>query len=245
VRPPLTRIPRALVATAAVCALALTGCSSGKKDASSSSSGSASPSPSSTVKVPSTVKLTDQGSKLSYGAPANVIYEPSQGRGSVLRLVVRKVQQGSLKDFSGFILDDAYKRRANYYYASVVVKNVGEGNVGGVPVPLWGVNESNVLLPPVNFTTNFAKCPSKPLPHNFGPGSALVTCLVYLAPNHGRLQGVSYRPSQEFNPITWSGTIEKPPPPPKKKAAKKHAAKKKAAKKEAAKKKAAKKKQGQ
>jgi hypothetical protein len=153
----------------------------------------------------------------------------------VLRLVVRKVQQGTLRDFSGFILDDPYKRRANYYYASVVVKNVGEGNVGGVPVPLWGVNEANVLLPPVNFTTNFAKCPSKPLPSNFGPGAALVTCLVYLAPNHGRLEGVSYRPSQEFNPITWTGTIQKPPPPPKK--ATKHQAKKKAAKKKAAKKK--------
>ncbi len=162
------------------------------------------------------MKLTDQGSKLSFGDSGTVIYEPSKGRGSVLELTVKKVQQGSLADFTGFILDDAYKKKASYFYATVTVKNVGEGDVGGVPVPLWGVNEKNVLLPAVNFTTSFKKCPSKPLPKSFGTGKSFSTCLVYLAPNKGKLEGVSYRPSQEFNPITWTGTIEKPAPPKKK-----------------------------
>jgi hypothetical protein len=217
VRPPLTRSARALVAIAAAAALALSGCSSGDKEsAGSDSSGSASPSPSSTVKVPSGVDLTDQGSKLTFGDSAKVIFEPSKNRGSVLQLTVRKVQQGTLKDFTGFILDDAYKKKASYYYASVTVKNVGESNVGGVPVPLWGVNDANTLLPAVNFTTSFKKCPSQPLPKAFGPGKSVSTCLVYLAPNHGKLQGVSYRPSQEYDPITWTGTIEKPAPPKKK-----------------------------
>jgi hypothetical protein len=216
VRPPLTRISPALVATTAACALVLAGCGgSDKKDDGGSSSGSASPSPSSTVKVPDDVELTDQGSKLSFGDSATAIYEPSKDRGTVLKLTVRKVQQGSLKDFTGFILDDAYKRKASYYYATVRVENVGDGDVGGVPVPLWGVNDKNVLLPAVNFTTSFKKCPSSPLPKSFGPGKAVSTCLVYLAPNHGKLEGVSYRPSQEFNPITWTGSIEKPAPPKK------------------------------
>lgn len=213
---PLNRIPSALLASVTVGALALAGCSSGDKaDNGSSASGDASPSPSSTVKVPDEVKLTDQGSKLSFGESGTVIYEPSKTRGSVLQLTVQKVQQRSLKDFTGFILDDAYKRKASYYFATVRVKNVGEGDVGGVPVPLWGVNDANVLLPSVSFTTSFKKCPSRPLPKSFGPGDALSTCLVYLAPNHGKLEGVSYRPSQEFNPITWTGTIEKPAPPKK------------------------------
>lgn len=218
---PLNRIPCVLLASVTVGALALAGCSSGDKgdkgDSGSSSSAEASPSPSSTVKVPEDVKLTDQGSKLSFGESGTVIYEPSKARGTVLKLTVQKVQQGSLKDFTGFILDDAYKRKASYYYATVRVKNVGEGDVGGVPVPLWGVNDANVLLPAVNFTTSFKKCPSRPLPRSFGPGDAVGTCLVYLAPNHGKLESVTYRPSQEFNPITWTGTIQKPAPPAKKK----------------------------
>jgi len=213
-------LPLAAVTTAA--ALALGGCSSegATKDAGSSSSdaasSSASPSPSSTVPVPEGTDLTGQGSKLAFGDTGTVIFEPSEGRGTVLQLTVKGVKQGSLDDFKGFILDDSYKQKASYYYATVTVKNVGEGDVGGVGVPLWGVNSTNTLLPAVNFTTSFKPCSSKPLPKSFPKGATLSTCLVYLSPDKGKLESVSYRPSQEFNPITWTGDITTPKPTPKK-----------------------------
>ena len=99
-----------------------------------------------------------------------MIYEPSEGKGTVLQLTVKSVRKGTLADFKGFILDDAYKQKASYYYAAVQAKNVGEGDVGGVGVPLWGVNAANTLLPAVNFTTSFKPCPSKPLPKKFAQG---------------------------------------------------------------------------
>ena len=218
-----SRSALSLVALSTFAALALGGCSSDSGDgkasgASSPASSTTSPSPSSTVKVPDTVKLTDQGTTLGFGDTARVIFETTETRGTVLELKVVGVQQGTLADFKGFILDDSYKKNAAYYYARVQVKNVGEGVVGGVGVPLWGVNESNTLLPAVNFTTSFAKCPSKPLPRRFAPGDALSTCLVYLSPNRGKLKAVSYRPSQEYNPITWTGPIAKAPAPKKAKA---------------------------
>ncbi len=227
----MSRPALSLVALATASALALTGCSggsdgtSGGGTSSGSASSSSSPSPSSTVKVPSGTALTDQGAKLGFGDPARVIFEPAAGRGSVLQLTVRNVRRGRLSDFKGFILDDAYKKKASYFYTTVRVKNLGKGNVGGVPVPLWGVNDANTLLPAVNFTTSFAKCPSKPLPKAFGPGKSVDTCLVYLSPNKGRLDAVSYRPSQEFNPITWTGTVQ---PAAQAKKAQKKAQKKKA-----------------
>ena len=214
-------LPIAAVTTAA--ALALGGCTSegAAKDAGGSSSGaassSASSSPSSTVPVPEGTDLTEQGSKLSFGDPATVIFEPAEGRGTVLQLTVTSVEQGSLDDFKGFILDDSYKQKASYYYASVTVKNVGEGDVGGVGVPLWGVNSANTLLPAVNFTTGFKPCSSKPLPRSFPKDATLSTCLVYLSPDKGKLEAVSYRPSQEFDPVTWTGDITAPSPTPKKK----------------------------
>ena len=217
-------LPLAAVTTAA--ALALGGCSSegATKDAGSSSSdaasSSASPSPSSTVPVPEGTDLTGQGSKLAFGDTGTVIFEPSEGRGTVLQLTVKSVKQGSLDDFKGFILDDSYKQKASYYYATVAVKNVGEGDVGGVGVPLWGVNSANTLLPAVNFTTSFKPCSSKPLPKSFPKDATLSTCLVYLSPDKGKLESVSYRPSQEFNPITWTGDITTPKPTPKKQAKK-------------------------
>ena len=213
-------LPIAAVTTAA--ALALGGCSfqGTAKDAGSSSSdaaSSASPSPSSTVAVPEGTELTEQGSKLSFGDTATVIFEPAEGRGTVLQLTVKSVKQGSLDDFKGFILDDSYKQKASYYYATVAVKNVGEGDVGGVGVPLWGVNSANTLLPAVNFTTGFKPCSSKLLPRSFPKDATLSTCLVYLSPDRGKLEAVSYRPSQEFNPVTWTGDITTPKPTPKKK----------------------------
>lgn len=218
-------LPLAAVTVAA--ALVLAGCSSDAStkdaagDSSASASASSSPSASSTVAVPDGTSITDQGSKLSYGETGTVIFEPSQGRGTVLQLTVKSVKQGSLDDFKGFILDDSYKQKASYYYATVSVKNVGEGDVGGVGVPLWGVNAANTLLPAVNFTTSFKPCPTKPLPKSFPKGATLSTCLVYLSPDKGKLVSVSYRPSQEFNPITWTGDIATPKPTPTKKPKKK------------------------
>ena len=212
VRSPLPRPALPLLALSAA-ALVLAGCSSdsgsdARADSSSAPSSVVSPSPSSTVEVPAAEKLTDQGSKLSYGDTATVIFESTQNKGSVLRLTVKSVQRGRLSDFKGFILDDSYKQNASYYYAKVQVRNVGDGDVGGVGVPLWGVNAANTLLPAVNFTTSFTRCPSRPLPAKFGPGASLDTCLVYLAPDKGALRSVSYRPSQEFDPITWTGDIQ-------------------------------------
>jgi hypothetical protein len=213
-----------LVVLATVGALAVGGCSSdapaagpgGGSGSATPASGSASPSASSTVAVPDGVQLTDQGSKLSFGDPARVAFETTGNRGSVLALTVRSVRRGRLSDFKGFILDDAYKQKAAYYYARVTVRNVGASDVGGVQVPLWGVNAAGTLLPAVNFTAGFQPCPSKQLPTSFGPGDSLRTCLVYLSPDKGSLDALSYRPSQSYDPITWTGTVAPPAKAPKK-----------------------------
>ena len=222
--PPVSRAALSLAVLTTAGALALSGCSSDSAggttesgataSVSESAASASSPSPSSTVAVPEGAELTDQGGKLAYGDPATVIYESAQGPGTVLQLTVKSVRKGSLADFKGFILDDAYKQKASYYYANVQVKNLGEGDVGGIGVPLWGVNAANTLLPPVNFTTSFKPCPSQPLPKKFATGASLSTCLVFLSPDRGTLEAVSYRPSQEFNPITWTGDLTTPKPTP-------------------------------
>lgn len=213
----MTRLARTVAAV--LCgglALAACGGEEGPEAASPSPSVTSSPSPSSTVDVPSGVKLTEVGADLSFGDSATVIHEPSKKRGSVLEITVKDAQQGSIKDFSGYVLDD-YTRKATPYYVDVTVKNVGDGEVGGVAVPVWGVDGSNTLLPPATFTTPFRRCPSKQLPKKFKPDDEMSTCLVFLAPDKGTLKGVSYRPNQEFDPIVWTGQIATPEPKQKKK----------------------------
>jgi hypothetical protein len=212
-RVPLT--PRATLRLAALttaAALGLSGCSSGGEP-STPTAGSPSPASRSTnpaVPVPSGVELTAPGTRLAYGDPATVAFGTTRARGTVLRLVVRGVQRGRLSDFGGFILDSAYKRTAAYYYATVSVRNIGDRDLEGAAVPLRGVDAADTLLPAVRFTTRFARCPSVPLPARFPPGASFDTCLVYLSPNRSALSAISYRPTQQFNPITWTGRVAAP-----------------------------------
>lgn len=208
------RVARAAALGAAVgLVLAACGGGNGEKTQEQPPSPTASPSPSSTVPVPEGVSLTDVGADLSFGEPASVIYEPDKKHGTVLELTVKSAKQGSTKDLGDFILDD-YTRTATPYYVKVSVENVGESRVGGSAVPLWGVDAQNTLLPPASFTTSFKKCPSEPLPETFRPGASLDTCLVFLAPDKGTMEKVSFRPNQEFDPIEWTGDIVTPNPKP-------------------------------
>jgi hypothetical protein len=211
----MTRTSRA-VAVTATAVLLLASCGGEQvEEAAETPTPTVSPSPSSTVSVPPTVELTEVGAGLSFGDTATVIYEPNQKRGTVLELTVKDATQGTTKDFSGFILDD-YTKAATPYYVDVEVANVGEGDVGGAVVPLWGVDAGNTLLPPATFTTTFRRCPSQPLPKKFGPDKTFSTCLVFLAPDKGTMEAVSFRPNQEFDPIRWTGEIATPEPEPKK-----------------------------
>lgn len=187
--------------------LVLTSCGDGDVEADASSS--ASPTPTSTVNVPEGVALTEGGDELDFGTSATVVFEPNQQRGTVLELTVEKVQQGSIKDFSGFIVNSTIKS-ATPYYVDVAVENLGQGDVGEFGVPLYGVDDRNVLLQPSTFTTSFAKCASQPLPNKFEGGDKFDSCLVYLAPKHGSLESVSFRPTQDFDPIVWTGKFAKP-----------------------------------
>jgi hypothetical protein len=221
-------LPRAALRLAALttaAALGLSACSSGSdspkpagssSDSSSASSGAASPS--ATVSLPPGVDLTAPGAELDFGAPANVAFENARNHRSVLQLRVLRVQRGRISDFKGFILPERYQHGVAFYYATVSVRNVGTGDLGGTAVPLWGVSSANVLLPVVSFTTRFARCPSGPLPRKFAPGASLRTCLVFLALNRTRLTAVSYRPNPQFNPIVWKGAVSPAPAPPKPKA---------------------------
>ena len=213
-RPVTTPLTRRIALMAAT-GLVLTACSAGPGSTTDEPTASTSPSPTSTVSVPPAVTLTEPGTDLSFGDPASVIFEPNQTRGSVLELTVTGVTKGSIEDFSAFILDD-YTKAATPYYAEVTVSNVGEGEVGEAPVPLWGVDGENTLLPAASFTTSFPRCTSEPLPKRFAAGDSVETCLVYLAPEGGTLEAVSFRPDQEFDPIQWAGDIVTPKPKPEK-----------------------------
>ena len=205
-------------------ALVLAGCSDSGK-ASDEPSTSATPTVSSSSETPAGVELTEPGSQLAFGDTATVDYEvKGKGKRSLLEITVASAVQGQLKDFVGFDMSDPLQKNGSYYYVRVAVTNKGDKRFGGVEVPLWGISGTNTLLPPVRFTSAFKKCPTDALPATFAPGATFRTCLVFLSPNKGSLEGVSYRPLASFDPIEWHGEVKKPATPkpkPKPKAKKK------------------------
>ncbi len=154
--------------------------------------------------VPEGVELTDPGSELSLGEQASVAWQPRESTTGVLGVTVRAVERAPLSVFSGFRLDKQTRQSAAYF-VRVRITNAGESNLSGIPIPLYLVDEANTLIQASSFASSFPPCPSRPFPRGFRPGESLATCLVYLAPDKGGAEAVSFRPSQAFDPIIWTG----------------------------------------
>lgn len=198
------RARTAFVAVLVASALVLTACGSDsdKKPA-------AKPSvdlPTGSVDVPEGVTLTEPGTALTFGKPATVAYEQNSKRGSVLELTVASVKTGRIQDFAAYQLDPAAKK-STPYYAQVRVKNVGPGDMSRAVVPVYAVDSTNALVQAVSFNNTFKPCPSTSLPAGFTTGKTANVCLAYLVSAGRTLVEMSYRPLQQYEPITWKGTI--------------------------------------
>jgi hypothetical protein len=197
-------------------ALTVAGCSASDEGQPSTAGGASSPTPDATetpyLPVPQGVELTPPGSQLSVGDDAVVAYQPRQGQVGALDIRVTDLEKTTIDAFSAWQLSPQQKK-SNPFYVRATVKNVGDTDLGGRPVPLYVVNDKNVLLEATPFASSFAPCPSTPFPDKFKPGDSTKVCLVYLAPDHGDLEAVSFRPEETFNPITWTGDVAKYEPP--------------------------------
>ena len=208
-----TRTGRAgLFALGLAGALALAGCSGSDGDpAPTSSSGATGAGPSSSASpylpVPDGVELTPPGTHLSVGDPAVVAWEPRQDLVGALDITVTALERTTIaKSFGAWQLSPA-QEKSTPYFVRATVRNVGDTDLGGRRVPLYVVNDQNVLLESTPFASAFEACPSTALPDKFKPGARQDVCMVYLAPDHGELDAVSFRPEETFDPIIWTGDV--------------------------------------
>lgn len=211
-----SRARRRLTLPAAVAlasALVLGGCSGGdddpeSTDGSATSSGGATSSDTAYLDVPDGVELTAQGSELDFGDTATVAFEPRQDRVAALDLTVQSIEKATFKMFVGWKLEDE-TLSTTPYFVQVKVTNVGETDLGGDRIPVYGVDGDNKLIEYSTFSSTFKPCPSLLFPKKFASGDTFKTCLVYLAPHKGKLTAAEFRPVEEFNPILWTGDIAK------------------------------------
>lgn len=173
------------------------------------------------LEVPDGVELTPPGTHLEVGDRGVVAWEPDQKTIGALDIKVTSLERTTTKAaFGAWQLSDQQKA-STPYFVRAKVRNVGDSNLGGQRVPLYVVNDQNVLLESTPFASSFKPCPSTALPDKFKPGTKTSVCLVYLAPDHGSLEAVSFRPVETFDPIIWTGEVTKYQPEPEKKPEKK------------------------
>ena len=185
--------------------LVLVGCGGSDSNGKESATQSPDAAPSE-VAVPPGVTLSKYGAELKFGESATVGYAPNANRATVLKLTVVSVTQGTVADLGGYSLNDRM-RASTPFYVQVAVENLGIGDVGKTPVPLAFEDNRKALILPSTFTDTFAKCPSTPFPTTFAPKAKGTFCLVYLTPDRGTFSAMSFRPSQAFEPIRWTGAL--------------------------------------
>jgi hypothetical protein len=206
-------------------ALVLTGCSGSGSSSPRSGPGSSGPSspgqsqgqghgqsqsttPNSALPVPKGITVTLPGTSLRLGHAATVAWQPDQQTVAVIRMAVTRQQRVPISAFRDFRLDGA-TRRSTPYFVHATIKNLGRSDLGSVPVPLYLLDHQHTLLQASTFQAQFPACPSRPLPSRFRPGSHTTVCLVYFVPKHGKLVAMSFRPSQDYDAITWHGPVQR------------------------------------
>jgi hypothetical protein len=211
------------VAALTVAAALVAGCSGDDKgsgaggsaspSATSGETGTASTSATPTLPVPAGVELSPEGSQLAVGDTATVAYELRQDVVGVLDIKVNRLEKTSFKkSFVGWDLDQAQKK-SNPYFVRVTLTNRGDTDLGGKRIPLYIVDGTNTLVEATTFASAFPPCEPGEFPKRFKTGRTMKACLVFLSPKKGDLTAVSFRPTQEYDPITWTGELEKPKPP--------------------------------
>jgi hypothetical protein len=181
--------------------------------ASGSVSASESESAGSSLPVPEGVELSPEGSQFQVGDTATVAYELRQGVVGVLDIRVSRLEKTSFKkSFVGWDLDQG-QEKSNPYFVRATITNRGDTDLGGKKVPLYIVDGTNTLVEATTFASAFTPCEPGAFPKKFKPGRKMKVCMVFLAPKKGDLTAVSFRPTQDYDPITWTGDLEKPKPP--------------------------------
>lgn len=202
-RRPSVRIAALLV----VASLALAGCGEDEKPVEESTLPKASEQ--TAVPVPDGVTLTEYGTDLEFGESAVVAYSPNPKKRTILEITVNSVKNVPISTFKAYRLDER-AQKSTPYFVKVTVKNVGNGNVGQTPIPLYLADNRTppFLINPSTFeSVPMSTCPSPRLPAGFGPGDTVDACLVYLVPDGGKITAISFRAIQEFAPILWSGEV--------------------------------------
>jgi hypothetical protein len=137
--------------------------------------------------------LTPMGSTLKIGAPAVIAYEDSSNhKKSRIELTPEKIEKGTLDDFKNIKLEGNQKT-STPYYLTVKVGNVGEGDLSGTDPAGYadGIDDRGQEQNEIIFFGQFDRCNGDKA-KSLKPGESYTSCLAFLMPKGGSLEGVRW-----------------------------------------------------
>ena len=144
--------------------------------------------------------------ELSFGDSASVSWAPRADLVGELSIRVDRVREGDFADFEG-LAGSGIDKDNQPYYVDAVILNEGDTDFGGLDVPLYLADSSRTLSPPWGFATPFEPCDSGPLPTPFAGGDKSSMCLVFFAAPGAGLESITFQPTLESAPVTWTGDL--------------------------------------
>jgi hypothetical protein len=149
------------------------------------------------------------GDELGLGETAPLRWDPKESLQGDVDVTVERIDRSTMKDFAAFNLNKDVKA-STPYYVHVKVTNKAATDLSGVEVPVYLDNGSDVLFPSARIESSFKPCPNRTLPEKFTEGKTADLCLVFLAAKNTELEAVAMRPTEQTEPITWTGKITRP-----------------------------------
>ncbi len=205
----------------------LAGCGGGDGDDGNEPDGDEGPSPTAEttapeepyLPVPEGVELTEPGTELTVGDPAMIAWQPRQNLVGVVDVAVTRIEKTTFAEsFEGWDVKQEQKQKLTPYFVHVTVANRGDTNLGGRLVPLYAEDSTDTLLEPTEFKDGtFKPCPGGILPKRFTTNQTTEVCMVYLLGDGLNLTSITFRPTSTFDPISWTGKIQRIEKPGKKK----------------------------
>jgi len=150
---------------------------------------------------------TEPGTRLAHGEVATLVWQPTRAVDGELELSVDEVAEQRPSVFDGWTRDGTVAA-ARPYFVTVSVVNTGESDLGGQDVPLYLRDTAGTLGAPWTLGGDFTACQSGPLPEPFEPGHETAMCLVYLVPDGGRVRDLVFQPTEDYDPISWTGPVQ-------------------------------------
>jgi hypothetical protein len=196
-------VPRPLSAPvlAAGLAMVLGACSGDAADPAGSGDAAASPAAASSAPAPP-AGGTEPGAVLPLGDSGTLVWRAGGGVDGVVDLAVEAVRRQPARVLQGWVPADEVGDFVPYFVTASVT-NAGDTDLGGAALPLYLHGAGGLLVPAASFGSDYARCPSTPLPEPFGPGERAEVCLVYTLAPGDEPEAVTFQPTSTDLAVAW------------------------------------------